>query len=464
MNPSKITYLLLPLFVITQFSCEWEPNKPDLPEEVLILNNWIWEGMNQAYLWEQQLPDLDPDYQPDPEAYFYDLLYTSDRYSWIEEDREELVAMLDGAGLATGMSARPGKISETQVISIVEYVTPDSPAEDSAIQRGDIILTIDGQSLTTENYYPLFFQNTATFEFGDWDGSQVVSNGRKVTLSAIEFSQNPVVHSEVIDYQGTKIGYLVFTQFTYGPDDEWFEELNSVFEEFKTAAVSDLVVDLRYNRGGYGYVSAYIASTLAPRSTMENEEIFISLEWNDAYKQFWMEYDLDKDGQPDGENSTQLVERFTESELNMDLSKVYFFTTESTASASESLMTGLYPYMDVVQIGTTTYGKCYGSITIDDWADPKRHNWAMQPIVFKYVNAAGFTDFVNGIDPDFEVVDDLLYAEPFGSFDDPLLAKALENITGVAPVKKSLMVQEHPFNTLPVPKNKMVEQRISLIR
>ena len=464
MKAFRIFFLVIPLLVITLFSCEYDPDKPDLPEEILILNHWIWEGMNDVYLWAQQIPDLDPDYQEDPEEYFYDLLYSGDRNSWITDDSEELAAMFDGVELATGISARPGLITDTRVISIVEFVTPDSPAEDSAIKRGDIIIAINGQSLTADNYYPLYYQNPATFGFGEWNGSEVVPNGREVTLTAVELNQNPVVHSEVIDYIGKKVGYLVYTQFTSGAEDEWYEELNGVFEEFRTAAVSDVVVDLRYNRGGSLDLSAYIASTLGSRTAMENEDIYVNLVWNDAYNQFWKEYDLDDDGQPDGENSPQLVIKLPESELNMDMSTVYFLTTESTASASESLMIGLYPYSDVVQIGTTTYGKCYGSITVEDWAEPKRHNWAMQPIVIKYSNADGFTDFVNGIDPNFLVEDDLLYAEPFGSIDDPLLAKALEEITGVAPARKSVGMQEHPFNTLAVPKNKMVEHRISLVR
>ena len=106
---------------------------PDLPKDILILNNWIREGMNDMYLWEQFLPNLNPDRQPDPQAYFYDLLYEADRDSWIVDDYEELVAMFDGVELSTGISANPGLINDKDVVTIVEYVTPDSPAADSGI-------------------------------------------------------------------------------------------------------------------------------------------------------------------------------------------------------------------------------------------------------------------------------------------------------------------------------------------
>ncbi len=150
------------------------------------------------------------------------------------------------------------------------------------------------------------------------------------------------------------------------------------------------------------------------------------------------------------------------SDLNLDLPTVYFLTTDGTASASESLMTGLYPYMNVVQIGETTYGKCYASITVDDWENPKRHNWAMQPIVIKYSNAEGFTDFQNGIAPDYEVDDNLLYALPFGDLEDPQLARALELITGVSPLAKKSVGPETRFKSLPLPRKPLEEWRVKL--
>jgi len=113
--------------------------------------------------------------------------------------------------------------------------------------------------------------------------------------------------------------------------------------------------------------------------------------------------------------------------------------------------------MDVVKIGTKTYGKCYGSFTIDDWETPKRHNWAMQPIVIKYANADGYTDFVNGLPPDYIVPEYLLELTPFGSLEDPLLARALEDITGVAPAVAKSAVIKSDFTLLPVPRKRLPE-------
>jgi carboxyl-terminal processing protease len=434
----------------------------DLPEDILVLDNWIWDGMNEVYLWAKFIPDLDPKVEPDPEAFFYKLLYKDDRNSWITDNYDQLVAMFDGVQMATGMSAHPEYYTGSQIIFFVEYVTPDSPAADSGIARGDIIFTIDGKLLNIDNYQPLYYQNTASFGFADWNGNELVPNGTEISLTAIELNQDPIIYDDVIEYEGSKIGYFVYTQFTGGENGEWLDELNGVFESFKAAGVSDVIVDLRYNPGGSLDLSAYIASTLAPVEAMQNKEVFVNLVWNDFYNQYWAEADLDDDGKADGLNSEQLRIPLPQSDLNLNLSAVYFLTTEGTASASESLMAGLYPYMDVVQIGTTTYGKCYASITIDDWEVPKRHNWAMQPLVIKYSNADGFTDFVSGIEPDIMVEDNLLYAKPFGSLEDPLLAQALEEITGVSPVMKKSIQTMPSFKSIPVPRKPLEEWHVDL--
>jgi len=159
-------------------ACQKDPDPdpvPDLPRQTLILNSWIFEGMHQYYLWEQFMPNLNPKTQPDSRAYFYDLLYEADRNSWIVDDYESLAASFDGVQLSTGISASPGLVGDNEVITIVEYVTPNSPAADSGIDRGDIIFAVDGQTLDTLNYNSLYFQMTATLEFADWDGTRIVA-------------------------------------------------------------------------------------------------------------------------------------------------------------------------------------------------------------------------------------------------------------------------------------------------
>jgi carboxyl-terminal processing protease len=453
-------FLVLAILGLTVLpSCEKDP---DLPRETLVLNNWIWEGMNDFYLWEAHIPALNPNAEPEPRDFFEKILYKDDRDSRIFEDYESARALADGVEVATGMSVYPMMYTETQVVAFVEYVVPGTPAADSGITRGDIILTIDGQNLTKTNYYTLYYQNSATFGFGEWDGNSINPNGTEITLNASVLELNPVLYDEVIEYQGQKIGYLVYTLFSNGENGKWLSELNVVFENFRSKGVSDVVMDLRYNPGGDLALTAYIASTLAPASAMEDGVVFVDMVWNTRYNEYWAGADLDNDGKADGLDSDQLRFRLPNSDLNLDLSKVYFLTTGGSASASESLMVGLYPYMDVIQIGSTTYGKCYASIMVDDWEDPKRHNWAMRPIVIKYSNAEGYTDFVEGIEPDYLIQDNLLYAKPFGSLEDPLLAKALEEITGVSPLQRKSVQVETSFKPFRIPLKQVTELVIDL--
>ncbi len=451
--------------IFTVVSCEKDPDPvpdpdPELPEEILILNRWIKDGMEEVYLWEKFIPNLNYTQEPDPEAYFYKLLYEDDRDSWITDDYDALVAMFQGVELSTGMRAQPGLINNNDVISVVQYVTPDSPASEAGVKRGDVIISIDGEPLTANNYFQLYNQTTATFEFGSYDGEKVVHDGRYVEITAIELNQNPVIHREVIDYESARIGYFVYTQFTSGQDGEWLDTLKGVFDEFIAAQVTDVVVDIRYNGGGSLDLSAYIASTLGSASAMENRAVFAKLVWNDLYNEYWKQADLNLDGKADGEDSDQLVIKLPSSDQNMDLPRVYFLTTGGTASASELLMVGLEPYTEVIHIGTTTYGKCYGSITLDDWETPKRHNWAMQPIVIKYSNAEGFTDFVDGLVPDITVQEYLLELAPFGSFEDPMLARALEEITGIPPATAKSAGKEADLTLIPVPRKPLPERMI----
>ena len=123
-------------------------------------------------------------------------------------------------------------------------------------------------------------------------------------------------------------------------------------------------------------------------------------------------------------------------------------TTSSTASASELVINGLDPYIDVVTIGTTTTGKNEFSLTMVDDPDrdgapfiytPSRENkinpdnsWAIQPLVGRNENAAGFSDYTAGLAPDIVLEEDLENMGVLGDVNEPLLARAIEEITGVS--------------------------------
>ena len=123
--------------------------------------------------------------------------------------------------------------------------------------------------------------------------------------------------------------------------------------------------------------------------------------------------------------------------------------TQSSASASELLISGLAPYMDVFSIGENTFGKFYGSFVLTGLALEPAINYAITPVTFKYENAVGFTDFSDGLTPDFFVEENLFEPFPIGDENDPLISTALEHIlTGNVSAKSKL---SKPYTLLPNP-------------
>ncbi|PTN10302.1 C-terminal processing protease CtpA/Prc [Mangrovibacterium marinum] len=388
----------------------------------LATNGWIKDNMETFYLWNDRMPDVDETQEEDPALYFEKLLYTDeDEWSWITDDYSSLAADFSGVPVTMGFEPAFYLFSDnTSVFIVVKYVYPNSPAEEAGLKRGDIILEIDNTAMTTDNYYDLYSGSSYSVQLGLLSGSSIGLSGASYDLTARVVSTDPSVYHTVLDADGTKVGYLAYVEFVAGDDDKFLSSMDEIFDDFKAEGIRDLVVDLRYNPGGEIDAASYLASTIAPASVVTNHETLINLQFNDdvqaAYEYYY----------PD-----ELYYSFTDTTtVNMNLGTVYFLTTSGTASASELLITGLAPYMNVVQIGEATYGKYTGMYVLPD----DNEEWCMLPVVMKYANANGYTDFSDGLQPDYEILDDLLETVPFGDPADPMLAQALSLITTGAPV------------------------------
>ena len=168
------------------------------------------------------------------------------------------------------------------------------------------------------------------------------------------------------------------------------------------------------------------------------------------------------------ENSPEsLLNRFTnklsnnESIFSLNLDRVFVLTSARTASASELLINGLDPYIDVIHIGDFTVGKNQGSITVYDYINDSRdknpnHMYAMQPIVLKIGNVAGYTDFPNGLEPDIFMKESLLNPGVLGDVEEPLLKIAIDQIFGNA----SLIDNNYLFKEIPSPLDELKERII----
>lgn len=442
------SYLLVIVFISFIFtSCEKDnPDTGNNNDEVEDftkeeVSEWIYEWMNTIYLWSDQIPgDLNPANESDPVSFFYSLLFEEeDIWSFITDDFESFRAELSGTPLSMGYSPAFGRFSDSDgVFIMVEYVIPNTPASRAGLERGDIIISIDNAELDTSNFRGLYSQNSYTAGLAEYNGSNINSTGETVELTAEVITSRPVIHREIINYQNKKIGYLVYVDFLSGMNGMFISQLDEAFAALADSTIDELIVDLRYNPGGEVSMASYLASSIAPASIASSSNVLVSYVYNDILNDAFLE-----DG---GENSSDLNLFFTNTSVNLDMNSVYFMTSSGTASASELVITGLDPYMNVTTIGETTFGKYTGAWVVPDLEDPPRHNYAIVPIVLKYANSEGVTEFKNGLDPDYPIEDQILGASPFGNLSDPILAKTLEVITGVNPmpaVKKSLLRQNY---------------------
>jgi len=416
-------------------SCRKEDDTPQ--DENIQVSQWLYDWMKDVYFWNDKLPAaIDVGEKTDPEAFFYELIYDEeDKWSYITDDWKSMEEELSGTPVSKGYSPAFGFFSGTsRVFIVVEYVYPASPAHNAGLKRGDIILTINGETMDTNNYYDLYSQSSYTAGLGVYTNSTITLSGKTITMTAASFQADPLIFDSVYTIADRKIGYMVYTEFISGENDQYLASLDRIFDRYKSSGISDVIIDLRYNPGGEIDPSGYLASALAPYSVVSSSSIFVTFLYNKDLQSYFEK--------KEGLESENLIYKFPANSHNIDFNRVYFLTSYFSASASELLIVGLRPYMDVVVVGASTYGKYTGMWIIYDFDEPPAHNWAILPIVMKYANSLGYTDFKNGLEPDIAVEDNLFQAKPFGDTEDPILSAALEDITGIS--LKSARSMEKP--------------------
>lgn len=450
----KIKALVLLLTAIVLTSC-FEDRDDNFVQSTSI-KDFVWKGMNLTYLYKSEIPNLANDrfgsnteYSEyldgfaSPEALFESLIYQPtvvDRFSRIWPNYFELEQRLQGVFKTNGMEftlyAAPN--SDTNLVGVVRLVLPNSDADAKGVKRGDLFGEVNGTTITRTNAGDLLNQDTYTINLGNYDDNgttettddSIEPNGTNIALEKFQYTENPIYTSEVFQVGGENVGYLMYNGFTSGSENG----LNTVFGNFKSSNVQHLVLDLRYNPGGSVATTTYLASMITGQFT---GQVFEKLIYNENLQNRNTDYNFD--------------DNFGGTAINsLGLNKIYILATGASASASEGIINGLAPYIEVIHIGENTVGKTQASSIFYDsdnfgrqGANPA-HTYAIQPLIANGVNKDLESVPGTGLVPaiGFEYEERPLNLGVLGNENEPMLAIALadiENATG-----KRNLIKEKP--------------------
>jgi carboxyl-terminal processing protease len=385
------------ILAISFSSCR---QKDEEPYEDIVANQIkekIVEVMQEWYLWNNTLPQ-----NINPRAYatyqdLVDALRTRpiDRWSFVMSKKEYDDLVSQGIFAGHGYIQLLDPDGNLRVAAVYK----NSPAFDAGFKRSAKILSINGKSVSS-----LISSNSLTQELGPRQVGVVNSfrlqfeDGtiKDVSMPKAVVQQNTVLYTKVFDTPEAKIGYLVFMSF----NEPSIAELAHAFQDFKAQGVNQIILDLRYNGGGFLSVAQYLANAIAPNSA--RGQILTKLTFNS------------------GKADRNDAYRIGNSDLPFNLNRLVVISTQSTASASELIINGLKPFMDLKVVGDRSYGKPVGSVgfTIGDQI--------LNPISFIFLNANNEGEFYNGIAPDQFAADGL--NKDWGDPEEPSLREALHYI------------------------------------
>lgn len=338
--------------------------------------------MTNEYFWYQQLHTPDAN-APTMDAYFRSMLNVpTDRFSFSEPTAA--YQQLFSEGTFTGYGYSFVETDTTNITLRVRTVEPQGPAYAAGLRRGDTILSVDGHT-------PAEIAAGAAGPVGaegvprTIDVRDVAGNTKELQMVSATFPLTPVrdvaLLSDTRGGQPIKVGYIDYTQFvTYSLGD-----LSNTVASFARQGASELVLDLRYNGGGDVATSRDLASLVA--GSRLAGQVFASLRFNDKNQ---------------AKNENYLFQATAQNIPN--LTRVIVIASGDTASASELVINGLKPFMDVVLIGDITYGKPYGFEPFDNCGT------TYNAVNFESVNSLGVGGYTSGFAPTCPVPDDLDHA------------------------------------------------------
>jgi len=340
--------------------------------------------MSDQYFWYANL-GMPDESASNIDGYFRSLLYSpTDRYSFSQPTAQFFQFFSEGTRTGYGYSVVFADPSQTALR--VRFAEPLSPVGLAGLKRGDTVLSIDGYGpaqiaagtpgiVSTEGI-------PRSFKVIDNTGVE-----RSFTVNSATYPISTVPNAGVLTFStplgSVNAGYFVYQSFLSTSNGA----LGDVFTNFASLGVNELIVDLRYNGGGSVSVARNLASMIGG-SGLEGKT-FAEFRFNGKHPEKNFSFPFTSNGV------------FLPAAPLRGLNRVIVITSPSTASASELVINALKPFINVVLIGGTTFGKPYAFQPRDFCGT------TYNAVNFEFVNALGEGGFINGITPTCTVADDL---------------------------------------------------------
>lgn len=480
LNRLKLTLscLIISGYVIT--GCTKEEGNSDnsgdkskITEETRYANRFAREALEIYYYWNEEiskdLNQLDPEKNSDPIATVEKIRYHDgtneiDKWTMLTDNMDEFTSSVEGVTTTYGYTPIVYRLSKesNEVIAAVAFVSENSPAEKAGIKRGDLIYKIDGKTLTTENYLDLFYSSQIKLSMAKLDGNTITPT-TELSLEAVKMYENPILCDSVYNLDGKKVGYLAYSSF----DLKSIPELINICKEFKNEGIKELILDLRYNGGGYVITENVLASMFAPQVNVTNKDIFEKEDYNEFFTKYYEQEGISTITRFQTEyNYEDMDLNVSTKDANIGLEKIYGIITGNSASASEALLSGLMPYMDIELIGEQSHGKyCTGwMLAAEDAYDKVPQvikDWGIYVMVSIYKNANDETPCMpNGLTPNVEAEDNPLETYQLGDENEAMLRIALEKAGKIYPASRSQETYTADLKAIETPKKANFGRRI----
>ncbi|MFT3751069.1 MAG: S41 family peptidase [Agriterribacter sp.] len=351
------------------------------------VNDTAWLYAREIYLWYNYLPSsFSPQSYSDPNSVMEAIrVYSTEQgFSDPVDKWSFAIKQTEWNNVSAGISGDFGLgiFFNAATDLRVSYVEPASPAAAAGITRSWRIISVNGnttvntEDATIDRISAAVYNSSATaFVFRRPDDTDT-----SITLTAATYTAEPFLLDTIYTTGSKKVGYMVYNSFL-GDETSVKNQFSALFSNFSSQGITDLIIDLRYNSGGYVDLQNELANYLVPASG--NSGVMLTEEFNDKYSRYY---------------DTTI---YYEKKGSLNLSRIFFITATNTASASELLINSLKPYMDVKLVGRSTYGKPVGYFGIPDG------DWYIFPISFRSVNKNGEGNYFDGMTPDAVVNDGL---------------------------------------------------------